>query len=102
MSDIKLVKLTKHFGEELETGRAVKRAEVIRLLFTSARKGNVSAQKTLEQITARAAAEDEVLSQPTAEKQPRLGKKEQAQIDAQTAGEDSNWGGDLAFRGALN
>ena len=43
--------LRKHFREELSTGAAVKRAEVVSLLYANARAGNVSAQKHLEIMT---------------------------------------------------
>src|SRR5688572_21509988 len=73
--------LRTHFRDQLKTGRAKRRAEVVRLLFASARKGNVSAQKKLVDITGIAAT-----ARP-APKPNRLGKKEQAELDAQTAAE---------------
>ena len=78
--------LRKHFSEELKDGRARRRAEAVHLLFTAARKGNVAAAKALERITA-----DET---PTPRPKP-LGKKEQAQLDAENAGIGTDWGNDL-------
>lgn len=83
-----------HFATELSSGRAHRRAEVIGLLFASARKGNVSAQKQLAQVTALASAEasftDEAPRRPA-----KLGKKAEADQAALAAGEGSDWGEDL-------
>jgi hypothetical protein len=84
--------LTKHFAAELQCGLAKKRAEVIDMLFASAKAGNVSAQKKLEEMS-RVTLAEETFTQP--ERQPALGKKERAHIAAQTAGQDSEWGSDL-------
>lgn len=85
--------LVKHFPDELATGAARKRAEVIGLLYRNARAGNVSAQKQLETMT-RAGAAAEAISrrgdaeggapaQATPVPAPRLGKKEQKQAAAE-------------------
>lgn len=96
--------LRKHFSVELQDGLSNRRREVIGLLYKSARTGNVTAQKRLEEMTrvAGAAAEFEEgkpnSTQPAARpaaRKPRLGKKEEADIAAQSAGEDSEWGDDL-------
>ena len=51
--------LRKHFEHELRTGIAGKRAEVIGLLFESARRGSVAALKQLEAMTrVRSSADD--------------------------------------------
>ena len=83
--------LRKHFPEELLSGHSRRRREVIELLFTNARGGNVSAQKKLEEITAAAGASSEF----TEPKQPALGKKEVAAVEATVAGEGTDWGDDL-------
>ena len=93
--------LRKHFAIELADGPARRRAEILQLLYTAARKGNVSAGKHLELMTHRIAAENAFTG---AEAQPeskpeKLGKKEQAQRAAEVAGQGSEWGSDLAFRG---
>lgn len=49
--------LRKHFADELADGHAQRRKEVIGLLFKSARDGNVSAQKKLEEMGRVAAAD---------------------------------------------
>lgn len=54
--------LVKHFEEELASGAAKKRAEVISMLYKAAKKGNVSAQRTLEGMTRAAAADEAVRS----------------------------------------
>lgn len=90
--------LRKHFADELASGFSRRRREVIGLLYEQARKGNVAAIKKLEEMTrtAEAAAEFE---KPAADrapaKEPKLGKKEQAQKEAETAGAGTSWGSDL-------
>lgn len=71
--------LRKHLSEELQNGRAEKRAEVIGYLQKSAKAGNVSAQKHLEMMTGAVASSREEM----ARKMPALGKKEQARDAAQ-------------------
>jgi hypothetical protein len=80
------------YGEAFRHGRARRRAEVIHTLFDLARKGNVSAAKHLESMTGMASAEAafEAASVPE-EKPKKLGKKEQAQKDAQTAEQGTAW-----------
>lgn len=93
--------LEKHFRDELAHGGPKKRAEVLGMLYAAARKGNVTAQKKLHEITGvqAAAAEWEAATGPSAAPKSapsgKLGKKEQARIAAATAGEGSEWGDDL-------
>lgn len=94
--------LRQHFAEELRAGRAKCRAEVIHLLFRSARAGNVAAQKHLEVLTARAIAEAAFTEAEPTEKGSKLGKKEQAAQAATTAGEGTDWGDDLEVASTLN
>jgi hypothetical protein len=85
--------LAKHFAEELATGRAKKRAEVIKLLFKTARKGNVSAQKKLEAMTGAGAG-------AAAAPQAKLGKKEEAELAALNPDTSSTMGELMARRTA--
>jgi hypothetical protein len=62
--------------------------EILELLWTQARKGNVSALKRLEEITAMSAAATK--PRPAAKPKP-LGKKEAANLEAQTAEEGTTW-----------
>lgn len=71
--------LRKHFVEELADGHARRRKEVVGFLFASAKKGNVSAQKKLEEM---GRGLDRVRDEPAP---PKLGKKEAAQADADAA-----------------
>lgn len=92
--------LDKHFADELANGLARRRMEVSDLLFKSARKGNVSAQKHLDQRIGIAAAEaafgGDKPAAPAEQPRPRkLGKKEEAQAAAETAGSGTDWGNDL-------
>jgi hypothetical protein len=54
--------LRKHFVEELADGHANRSREVLGLLFKSARSGNVSAQKKLEEMGRAAGAAEAVCS----------------------------------------
>lgn len=69
--------LRKHFADELADGHAQRRKEVINLLFESARGGNVSAQKKLEEMGRAAGAAEAVRGRETAQpaKEEKLGKK---------------------------
>ncbi|KAB0682020.1 hypothetical protein [Aureimonas leprariae] len=87
--------LRKHFVDELNNGHANRRKEVIGLMFQSARSGNVSAQKKLEEIGRVAGAEAEFERQSKPRAEARLGKKEQAKREAETAGAGTDWGDDL-------
>ncbi|TIP07811.1 hypothetical protein [Mesorhizobium sp.] len=98
--------LRKHCADELDNGFSNRRREVIGLLYKSARGGNVTAQKRLEEMTrlAGAAAEFDARqketgatpSQPRPARSPKLGKKEVQREEAMTAGLNSEWGDDLA------
>jgi hypothetical protein len=76
-----------HLSEELGTGLAKRRAEVISLLFRQSRKGNVAAIKRLEEMTSVASS----LANPKSPKEPRLGKKETLQRAALTDSEGTGW-----------
>lgn len=76
--------LRKHFADELADGHAQRRREVIGLLFESARNGNVSAQKKLEEMGRVAGAAARVKTRETSA--PKLGKKEEQQLAAQRVG----------------
>jgi predicted RNA-binding Zn ribbon-like protein len=73
--------LRKHFVDELADGHAQRRKEVIGLLFQSARNGNVSAQKKLEEMGRAAGAAEAVKAREP--KAPQLGKKDERQAAAQ-------------------
>jgi len=99
--------LRKHFAENIRGARAKKRAEAIQLLWKSARAGNVSAQKKLEEMTWRVCADKTVISatpesRRSAPKPANVGKKEAAQEAALSAGVGTDWGDDLLPRGRPN
>lgn len=86
--------LMKHYANELRLGRERARARILGMLNKAARKGNVSAQKKLEELSRVVAAP----AQPsiTGGETARGGKKEQAQADAQQVVKPGNeWGDDL-------
>lgn len=73
--------MRKHFADELADGHAQRRKEVIGMLFSSARAGNVSAQKHLDQIGRASGAQEAV--DRRAPKAAKLGKKEEQHAAAQ-------------------
>jgi hypothetical protein len=86
--------LRKHFADELAHGRAVKMAANLERLEAAADKGNVTAMKHLDARFQSAAAEAAFID--PAPKAERLGKKQLAAIAAETAGDGTEWGDDLA------
>lgn len=98
---VAIMTLRKHFAEELRFGRMKVRAEVVDLLFTSARAGNVSAQKKLEDMTgiAMSARVAEHAGEPVG-RPPKLGKKEQQQLEAQNPDATTTMGELMARRAA--
>ncbi len=94
--------LRKHFREEILTGLAKKRAEVLVAMHTSALAGNTSAQKSMLALTGPGnspVAPRERITPATAPGTPpvgpvpKLGKKEAQVLAAHTAGEGSDWEG---------
>lgn len=89
--------LRKVFKEELTSGALERRTEVIEGLHKSAKSGNVSAQKAFAALTPRLGVTElpPQVEQPKSEepqpKQPKLGKKEQADIDAISAAHGTEW-----------
>jgi hypothetical protein len=91
--------LRKHFQNELKTGYAKRRREVVDMLFKAAKSQNVSAIKRLEEMTRlQGAAADFDKSTEDAPKPrgPKPGKKEVQREEALNAGVNSEWGDDLA------
>ncbi|RTL40552.1 MAG: hypothetical protein EKK53_15300 [Burkholderiales bacterium] len=92
--------LVKYFDAELTTGAAQKRMEALDALFAAAKKGNVSAIKTVllvsgavEPPTAPGAGASTEGEKPEATPAPssRLGKKEAQQIAARSAQDGTEW-----------
>jgi len=88
--------LEKHFQQELDEGAATLRSEIMTKLASEALDGKVAAARQLEVMTKSGQAKqaEREFTQPTAPQKP-LGKKEQAHVEAKTAGVDSEWGDDL-------
>ena len=76
--------LRQHYGEELSTGRAKKRAEMLEAMFRAGIGGNVSAQKAY-------IAQHSELDDPKPEKDEPIGKKAAAQAAAREAGQGTDW-----------
>ena len=79
--------LEKHFKEELSTGASQKRLDVLDALHRAALKGNVAAAKAF--LSAGPVLEINSAEKPRAE--PKVGKKEQAERDAKTAHQGTEW-----------
>lgn len=93
--------LEKHFTTELSVGALQRRMEVLNAMHVAAKKGNVAAQKAYMAMTPIPVAppvpegDAQPAEKPAAK---RVGKKEQAQIDATTAAQGTGWE-DLLGRG---
>ena len=72
--------LEKYFAQELSEGAHRRRAEVVNAIYEAAVKGSVTAAKAY-------------LSMKAPEVATRRGKKEQADLDARSAGEGTEWDG---------
>lgn len=80
--------LRKHFSEDLEVAVAKRTAEVMMARYRAAMGGNVTAQNKFLEMAG-------TVPPPSSRKTPKapeLGKKEAAQLDAETAHEGSEWG----------
>lgn len=95
---IAIMTLRTNFSEELRFGRMKRRAEVVDLLFTSARAGNVSAQKKLEDMTGIAMSARPAPEMP--DKPVKLGKKEEALLAARNPDATTPMGELMARRSA--
>lgn len=87
--------LRKYYFRELGDGPAVARALVLEAIFEKAKAGNVSAARLMLAQFDKGDTAPPIrppLSDPVAKKEPPLGKKAQADVDAVTAHEDTGWG----------
>lgn len=80
--------LEKYFDGELSVGAYKRRAEVMEAMHKAALKGNVAAQKAFVAMTPMVAAPPVEAAEPKPEK---LGKKEQADVDAKGAEQGTSW-----------
>jgi hypothetical protein len=87
--------LRKYYFRELGDGPAVARALVLEAMFDKAKAGNVSAARLMLAEFDKGDTAPPIRPQaaePAARKEPPLGKKAQADVDAKTAHEDTGWG----------
>ena len=105
-----VAELEVRFADELEHGAARRRAEIIDIMWRKAREGHPGSIKDLVEMTGAAVAERSFLDGADADakgedddpvmtpvgRRRRLGKKEQALVDAEGAGSGKEWGDDLA------
>lgn len=83
--------LRKHYETELASGANLRRAQVLEALFAQARKGSTSAARAYLQNSPQFEALGTV-APAESEKPEAVGKKEQANRDAVTAAEGTDWG----------
>lgn len=89
--------LEKHFELELSTGAYARRLEVLQAIHAAAKRGNMAAAKAYLAFDPKLAvppaqAPAQTPAKP-ARKAPPPGKKEQAQADALTAANGTDWDG---------
>lgn len=82
--------LRKHFKEELLLGSAHVKAEIVMARYHAAMSGNVSAQNKMIEMTGAAVPTIRAPEETPAKK--KLGKKEQANQEANRPPEDPGWG----------
>lgn len=107
---ISVAQLKEKFQHELSIGAHRKRMDVMGSLYREAINGNVTAARTYMANEARTSApplpaefRKPVVAPAVKEpKPPKLGKKEQAHVDAQTAEIGTEWEDLLKPRGSLN
>lgn len=90
--------LRKHFAEEIATGAAKRRREVVDAVFDGVKANNASLIRKAEEMTRVASAQDSIrdaADRPAPVGIDRRGKKEIRRDEAVTAGEGSEWGEDL-------
>lgn len=99
--------LTKHYADELENGITRQLAALYQQYYADAKKGSVVARRRLIELGTAALAQQGFEAGPArapatapeaappAPRETTLGKKEQANKDALTAGQGSAWGDDL-------
>src|SRR5690606_9433803 len=84
--------LRKHFSRELEQGADIIEAMALQVTLQKMRQGNSVATGRILDITEKANLTIPPAKPKSATDDERPGKKEQANIDAQTAHQDSEWG----------
>lgn len=88
--------LRKYYFRELDHGAKIIRAEVLAAQIAKAKTGNTPAAKLVLEILARGENADFIKeARAPAPRAAKVGKKEEAQQAAQTAGQDTDWGDDL-------
>lgn len=96
---LSLPTLKKYYFRELDEGGARARQVLIETMWRKALSGNVAAAKFVRDLfpkgDAAAFLEATQRNEPGPSSPARVGKKEAAQLAAQTAGQDSEWGDDL-------
>ena len=85
--------LRKHFSRELEAGADIVEAEALMVTYRRMRQGNsVATGRILELADKTQIASPQRKAPPKQEKAPKLGKKEQLEVDALHGHQNNDWG----------
>lgn len=84
--------LRKHFSRELEAGADIVEAEALMVTYRKMRQGNSVATGRILDFAEKVQLAAPHRRQPEKPKAEKLGKKDQANADAQSAPEGSEWG----------
>ncbi|MEQ1403848.1 hypothetical protein ABK249_02785 [Neorhizobium sp. Rsf11] len=85
--------LRKHFSRELEAGADIVEAEALMVTYRKMRQGNSVATGRILDLADKTQLESPQRRQPAKEQKPqKLGKKEQAVVDARSGHENNGWG----------
>ncbi len=89
--------LQKHFAEEIATGGARRRRQVVDAIFAGVGKGNAALIRRAEEMTRASSAQEGIRDpdQPPPAVADRRGKKETRRDEAAIAGEGTEWSEDL-------
>lgn len=96
--------LEKHFEAELSTGAYAKRLEVLQAMHAAAKRGNMTAAKAYLAVDPKVSVPPVAGAIPgktVARKVATVGKKEQAQTDAVSAANGTDWDGLLTPQAPL-
>lgn len=84
--------LRKYYFRELTAGPALAKALIVEAMYEKAKGGNVSAARFIREEFSKGETAVPLKREPAAPKPEPIGKKAQADLDAETAHEDTGWG----------
>lgn len=84
--------LRRYYFRELKSGPALAKSLIVEAMYAKAKAGNVSAARFIREEFSRGETAVPVAREPKPQPATDLGKKAQADLDAQTAHEGTGWG----------